>query len=40
MKIVREMEGDTFGHFHLTSKSKRLEEVKLLPPVFRRRLLP
>ncbi len=29
---VREMEGDPYGHFHLTSKIRRLEEVKLLPP--------
>ena len=29
---VRQMEGDPFGHFHLTSKTKRLEEVKLLSP--------
>jgi 2-keto-4-pentenoate hydratase/2-oxohepta-3-ene-1,7-dioic acid hydratase in catechol pathway len=29
---VREMEGEPYGHFHLTSKMKRLEEVKLLSP--------
>ncbi len=30
--MVREMEGDPFGHFHLSSKAKRPEEVKLLAP--------
>ncbi|MBM4308229.1 MAG: DUF2437 domain-containing protein [Deltaproteobacteria bacterium] len=30
--MVREMEGDPFGHFHLSSKAKKLEEVKLLAP--------
>jgi 2-keto-4-pentenoate hydratase/2-oxohepta-3-ene-1,7-dioic acid hydratase in catechol pathway len=29
---VREMEGDPFGHFHLTSKMKRIGEVRLLAP--------
>jgi 2-keto-4-pentenoate hydratase/2-oxohepta-3-ene-1,7-dioic acid hydratase in catechol pathway len=29
---VREMEGDPFGHFHLTSKMKKMGEVKLLAP--------
>ena len=29
---IREMDGDPFGHFHLTSKAKRLQEVKLLAP--------
>jgi len=29
---VREMEGDPFGHFHLTSKTTRMQEVKLLAP--------
>ena len=31
---VREMEGDPFGHFHLTSKMKRIGEVRLLAPCF------
>ena len=31
-EAVREMEGDSFGHFHLTSKTKKMEEVKLLAP--------
>jgi 2-keto-4-pentenoate hydratase/2-oxohepta-3-ene-1,7-dioic acid hydratase in catechol pathway len=31
-EAVREMEGDPFGHFHLTSKTKKMEEVKLLAP--------
>lgn len=30
--MIREMEGDPFGHFHLSSKAKRLEDVKLLAP--------
>jgi 2-keto-4-pentenoate hydratase/2-oxohepta-3-ene-1,7-dioic acid hydratase in catechol pathway len=30
--MVREMEGDPFGHFHLSSKAKKVEEVKLLAP--------
>jgi len=30
--IVREMEGDPFGHFHLGSRQKNLKEVKLLSP--------
>lgn len=30
--VVREMEGDPFGHFHLSSKRKKVEEVKLLAP--------
>ena len=29
---IREMEGDPFGHFHLTPKTKKTEEVKLLSP--------
>ncbi|MGQ9647897.1 MAG: fumarylacetoacetate hydrolase family protein [Thermodesulfobacteriota bacterium] len=29
---IREMEGDPFEHFHLSSKTKRMEEVKLLSP--------
>ncbi len=29
---VREMDGDPFSHFHLTSKMKKMGEVKLLPP--------
>jgi 2-keto-4-pentenoate hydratase/2-oxohepta-3-ene-1,7-dioic acid hydratase in catechol pathway len=29
---VREMEGDPFGHFHLTPKMKKIGEVKLLAP--------
>jgi len=29
---VREMGGDPFGHFHLTSKTKKMAEVKLLAP--------
>jgi len=29
---VREMDGNPFGHFHLTSKMKKIGEVKLLPP--------
>jgi 2-keto-4-pentenoate hydratase/2-oxohepta-3-ene-1,7-dioic acid hydratase in catechol pathway len=29
---IREMEGDPFGHFHLTPKAKDLQEVKLLSP--------
>ena len=31
-KNVREMEGDPFEHFHLSSKTKKIEEVKLLSP--------
>jgi 2-keto-4-pentenoate hydratase/2-oxohepta-3-ene-1,7-dioic acid hydratase in catechol pathway len=31
-KMVREMEGDPFEHFHLSSKTKKIEEVKLLSP--------
>lgn len=30
--MVREMEGNPFGHFHLSSKVKKVEEVKLLAP--------
>jgi 2-keto-4-pentenoate hydratase/2-oxohepta-3-ene-1,7-dioic acid hydratase in catechol pathway len=30
--MVREMDGDPFGHFHLTSKAKSLKEVRLLSP--------
>jgi len=29
---IREMEGDPFGHFHLTSKAKKLGEVRLHAP--------
>jgi 2-keto-4-pentenoate hydratase/2-oxohepta-3-ene-1,7-dioic acid hydratase in catechol pathway len=29
---VREMEGDPFGHFHLSSKTKKIEGVRLLSP--------
>ncbi len=29
---IREMEGDPFGHFHLTSKGRKLEEVKWVSP--------
>jgi 2-keto-4-pentenoate hydratase/2-oxohepta-3-ene-1,7-dioic acid hydratase in catechol pathway len=29
---VREMDGDPFGHFHPTSKMKKIGEVKLLAP--------
>lgn len=29
---VREMDGDPFGHFHLLSKTKKIEEVRLLSP--------
>ncbi len=32
MNTIREMEGDPFEHFHLSSKIKRIEEVKILPP--------
>ncbi len=31
-EAVREMEGDPFGHFHLASKAKKLEEIRLLAP--------
>jgi 2-keto-4-pentenoate hydratase/2-oxohepta-3-ene-1,7-dioic acid hydratase in catechol pathway len=31
-EAVREMEEDPFGHFHLTSNTKRMGEVKLLAP--------
>ncbi|MGB9629728.1 MAG: fumarylacetoacetate hydrolase family protein [Thermodesulfobacteriota bacterium] len=30
--MIREMEGNPFSHFHLTSKAKQMGEVKLLPP--------
>ncbi|MBM4340572.1 MAG: DUF2437 domain-containing protein [Deltaproteobacteria bacterium] len=30
--MIREMEGDPFGHFHLSSRAKKVEEVKLLAP--------
>src|SRR4030043_599110 len=30
--MIREMEGDPFGHFHLTSGMKKIGEVKLLSP--------
>jgi len=29
---IREMEGDPFGHFHLSAKAKNMEEVRLLSP--------
>ena len=29
---IREMDGDPFGHFHLTSGMKKIGEVKLLSP--------
>ncbi len=29
---IREMDGDPFGHFHLTSRIKKMREVKLLSP--------
>jgi 2-keto-4-pentenoate hydratase/2-oxohepta-3-ene-1,7-dioic acid hydratase in catechol pathway len=29
---IREMDGDPFGHFHLTSKIKKIGEAKLLSP--------
>jgi 2-keto-4-pentenoate hydratase/2-oxohepta-3-ene-1,7-dioic acid hydratase in catechol pathway len=29
---LREMDGDPFGHFHLSSKMKKIGEVKLLSP--------
>jgi 2-keto-4-pentenoate hydratase/2-oxohepta-3-ene-1,7-dioic acid hydratase in catechol pathway len=31
-ETIREMEGDPFGHFHLTSKVKKVGEAKLLSP--------
>jgi len=31
-KLVREMKGDPFGDFHLSSKAKNMEEVRLLSP--------
>jgi 2-keto-4-pentenoate hydratase/2-oxohepta-3-ene-1,7-dioic acid hydratase in catechol pathway len=31
-EAIREMEGDPFSHFHLTSKIKKIEEAKLLSP--------
>jgi len=30
--MVREMEGDPFEHFHLSSRTKKMEEVRLLSP--------
>jgi 2-keto-4-pentenoate hydratase/2-oxohepta-3-ene-1,7-dioic acid hydratase in catechol pathway len=30
--MIREMEGDPFGHFHLVSRTKKIEEVRLLSP--------
>ncbi|NWG01867.1 MAG: fumarylacetoacetate hydrolase family protein [Syntrophaceae bacterium] len=30
--VIREMDGNPFGHFHLTSKEKKIDEVKLLSP--------
>jgi len=29
---IREMEGDPFGHFHLSSRTRKLEEMRLLSP--------
>lgn len=29
---IREMDGDPFGHFHITSKSESVESMKLLSP--------
>jgi 2-keto-4-pentenoate hydratase/2-oxohepta-3-ene-1,7-dioic acid hydratase in catechol pathway len=31
-EAIREMDGDPFGHFHMTSKIKKMGEVKLLSP--------
>ncbi len=31
-ETIREMEGNPFEHFHLTSKAKRIHEVRLLAP--------
>jgi len=31
-EMIREMEGNPFGHFHLIPKAKRIDEVKLLAP--------
>jgi 2-keto-4-pentenoate hydratase/2-oxohepta-3-ene-1,7-dioic acid hydratase in catechol pathway len=31
-ETIRETDGDPFGHFHLTSKKRRMGEVKLLSP--------
>jgi len=31
-KMVREMEGEPFEHFHLSSRAKKIEEVGLLSP--------
>lgn len=31
-EAVREMEGDPFGHFHLTSGTRKIGEVRLLSP--------
>jgi 2-keto-4-pentenoate hydratase/2-oxohepta-3-ene-1,7-dioic acid hydratase in catechol pathway len=31
-KMVREMEGDPFEHFHLSPRTKKMEEVRLLAP--------
>jgi 2-keto-4-pentenoate hydratase/2-oxohepta-3-ene-1,7-dioic acid hydratase in catechol pathway len=31
-ETIREMEGDPFSHFHLTSKAKKIGEAKLLSP--------
>lgn len=30
--MIREMDGDPYGHFHLSSKARKLEEVTLLSP--------
>ena len=35
---IREMDGDPFGHFHLTSKMKKIGEVKLLSPCLPQKL--
>jgi 2-keto-4-pentenoate hydratase/2-oxohepta-3-ene-1,7-dioic acid hydratase in catechol pathway len=31
-ETIREMEGDPFSHFHLTSRAKQIREAKLLSP--------
>ena len=31
-EAIREMDGDPFGHFHLVSKAKKMEDVRLLTP--------
>src|SRR4030043_1304807 len=37
---VREMDGNPFGHFHLTSKMKKIGEVKLLSPCLPSKIVP